>query len=204
MRKIFFLIFFVFFSEATPSFATDPTFLIRFNSVGVITCNTGTGKNSATAFIVSKNTVITVASPVIGSSSCSMWYKPDALNPISRNVQLALISLERGADIAIFSGDFGDYIPSQYSCSHSDGSSYFALGYDNDDYLLKQISDAMHFNTQPNQLPARIFNGVLEPQIMGGPVIDFDGNVIGVLDNTDGKAYTTVRFLSETSLCRKN
>jgi S1-C subfamily serine protease len=175
-------------------------YFLNLNTIKFVKCVTaGHGEIFAgTAFIIGKGRVVTADHVIYEAQSCTIDQK-----------KVSLISHSAELDFAVLGVDLGDKPPIlEVSCDGLIlGNQYYAVGFSKaQDFAMTKLIAQGSFEGMNGEGGKDVehlsrMKGLVFPGMSGGPIIDMDGRVVGLINASDQDGNALGRSLSETALC---
>lgn len=185
-----------------PALATPVknSYFMNLDTVKLIYCSVNGRIVFGSSVIIGKNRIITANHVVYGADACMIEQK-----------EVKIIKQYPEIDFAVLSMDFGEEVPiTPISCDgFVVGDTYFSIGYSyGTDFAmtkLKNTNNLMDFPVTP-QYPfsshgLTVLNGLAFAGMSGGPIINMDGQIVGITNMSNQGSMVGSRSLSETPLC---
>jgi len=185
-----------------PALATPVknSYFINLDTIKLIYCSVNGRIVFGSGVIIGKNRIITANHVVYGAAACMIEQK-----------EVKIIKQYPDIDFAVLSMDFGDEVPiTPISC---DGfiaeDTYFSIGYSyGTDFAMTKLKNTNNLLDFPEtqQYPfsshgLHVLNGLAFQGMSGGPIINMDGQIVGITNMSNQGSMVGSRSLSETPLC---
>lgn len=173
----------------------------------LIRCKKGHEVGVGTGTVVSDKLMFTASHVIDGVKSCTL----EKRNVIRSTPETLVIFRDYPQhDVALLKGDLGSK-SFEISCNgFVTGQTYYMAGhpYGGELLVVPVIATNRYVTGMPvNGLPAidhlRVLDGVTYPGMSGGPVVDEDGRVVGIVSSrpTNSEAVMMAKELADTFVC---
>lgn len=185
-----------------PALATPVknSYFINLDTVKLIYCSVNGHIVVGSGVVIGKNRIITANHVVYDSDACMIEQK-----------EVKIVKQYPEIDFAVLSMDLGDEVPiTPISCDgFVVGDTYFSIGYSyGTDFAMTKLKNTNNLMDFPKtqQYPfyshgLNLLNGLAFEGMSGGPIINMDGQIVGITNMSNQGSMVGSRSLSETPLC---